>query len=185
MSSKYLPTASYYNGHESDRLMFRPFESEDIERWLPFFLDKPSLRFVGMESGPFKTMADEKRSKAWIELQMTRQENGSFGQLAIIEKETGAFIGVGGLVNRMEEQLPDELEITYSLLPDARGKGYATELSLHFKAWAFEHTDIPSVVSVVHRENQGSIRVAAKNGMVSEKQMDYFEMPVYLFRAYR
>lgn len=185
MTTKYLPTEAYYLGHESDRLYFRAFEPEDIQRWLPFFDDVPSLRFVGMQSGRFKTMPNEERSTFWIERQVSRQQEGIFGQLAIIEKDSGRFIGVGGLVHRNEEQLHDELEVTYSLLPDARGKGYATELSRHFKQWAFDHTTIPAVVSIVHVENEGSIRVATKNGMIAEKQMEYFEMPVHLFRINR
>lgn len=185
MSTKYSPTPAYYENHGSERLVFRPFETEDIERWVPFFDEPAGLSFVGMNSGKFKTMPNAERSKSWIEKQIGRQQEGVFGQLAVIEKVTGAFLGVGGLIFRNELGLKEELEITYSLLPEARGKGYATELSLHFKKWAFEHTSIPSVISIVHVENLASINVTHKNGMLVEKEMDYFEMPVRLYRVRR
>lgn len=184
MKPSYRPTEKYYN-QESERLLFRKIEEDDIEKWLPFFEDTPSLRFLGMSSGFFKDHTNEERCEKWICRQINRMEENTFGQLAVIEKSSGRFIGVGGLITRMEDGVRDELEVTYSLLPEARGKGYASELATHFKNWAFENTAIHSVISIIHVDNIASQKVAANNGMKPERKMNFMEMPVEIHRVKR
>ncbi|GAB5417216.1 MAG: hypothetical protein Crog4KO_20820 [Crocinitomicaceae bacterium] len=177
--------ASYYGGQESERLIYRPFEEADRKLWEPFFDEVAILGFVGMLSGPFKTMSSQERANAWIDRQVERQKTGSIGQLAIIEKDSGNFIGVGGIIARTDEQTGGEWEVTYALLPPYRGKGYATEQSIHFKNWAFENTSRESLISVVQVDNHSSQKVAEKNGMQVEEEMLYFEMNVRINRVYR
>lgn len=184
MKPSYRPTENYYN-QESERLKFREIVEEDIEKWLPFFEDVPSLRFLGMGSGFFKDHTNEERCEKWICRQINRIKEGTFGQLAVIEKSSGKFIGVGGLITRLEDGVLDEIEVTYSLLPEARGKGYATELAVHFKNWAFKNTEVPSVISIIHVDNLPSQKVAANNGMKPERKMKFMEMPVEIHRVYR
>lgn len=184
MYPSYQPTSSYYH-QESERLEFRALELSDIPLWLPFFEDEASLRFLGMNSPAFKDLSNEERATKWIERQIERKNNRVFGQLATIEKATGKLIGVSGLITRMEEDVYDELEVTYSLLPEARGKGFATELAIHFKKRAFEKTRIKSVISIIHVDNMASINVATKNGMHLEKKLDYMSMPVGIYRVAR
>ena len=40
------PVKEYYNQY-SERLVFRPLELEDINRWEAFFNDNPSLEYLG------------------------------------------------------------------------------------------------------------------------------------------
>ena len=176
---------AYYQLHESERLSYRPIEVSDIEHWTPFFDDEATLLHVGMLSGKFKTMTNTERASAWLERQMERQKIGLLGQLAVLEKATGAFIGVGGIILRQEEGVEGEWEIAYSLLPEARGKGYATELALYFRDWAFLNTRITSVISMVHINNIASQRVTEKNGMKIDRELTFFEMPVRLNRVFR
>lgn len=175
---------SYYE-HECSRLQFRTLISADIESWKAFFEDVNSLRFLGMGSPEFKDLSDEERSAKWINRQLERRANGSFGQLAVIEKSSGNLIGLGGLIARSEEGLENEIEVTYSLLPSARGKGYATELAVHFKEWAMGNLPVESVISIIHVDNEPSINVAQKNGMFLDKKMDFMGMPVGIYRALR
>lgn len=184
-----LPTEqehqNYYQGQESERLIYRPFEEDDRKLWERFFDEEAILGFVGMLSGPFKTMSSAERANSWIDKQVDRQKTGSIGQLALIEKSSGKFIGVGGIIARTDEVTSGEWEITYCLLPEFRGKGYATEQSVHFKKWAFENTRKDSMISVVQLDNVASQHVAEKNGMSIEKEMYYFEMDVRLNRVSR
>ncbi len=175
----------YYQGQESERLFFRPFEENDFVLWEPFFHETAVLEFVGMLSGKYKTMNTQEKANSWIGRQIERQKNGSLGQLAIIEKDTGKFIGVGGIIARTDDMIAGEWEITYALLPHARGKGYATEQSVHFKNWAFENTSKESLVSVVQVDNVASQNVGEKNGMSVDREMHYFEMDVRLNRVFR
>jgi len=173
----------YYKGLESDRLIFRPFEESDYVLWEPFFHETSILGFVGMLSGEYKTMTTQEKASSWIGKQLNRRSKGSIGQLAIIEKVSGKFIGVGGIIVRTDEITNGEWEVTYALLPAYRGKGYATEQSRFFKNWAFENTNKESLISIVQVDNTASQNVAEKNGMSIEKEMVYFEMNVRVNRV--
>ena len=175
----------YFREHETERLRFRFFEEADFDRFLPFFEDEKVLSHVGMLSEPFKTMTNPERSATWLGKQTERRKTGLLGQLAVTEKSTGKFLGVGGIILRQEPEAFGEWEIAYSLLPDARGKGYATELAIYFKEWAFENSRIESVVSFVHIDNEASQNVTRKNGMHVEKEMTFFGMPTRLNRVFR
>ncbi|MBL4862493.1 MAG: GNAT family N-acetyltransferase [Crocinitomicaceae bacterium] len=173
-----VPLKDYYN-QDSERLFFRPLTLDDIKTWQPFFIDNPTLRFLGVSE--FEHLSAIEKASNWIGRQVDRQANNAFGQLAVISKESDTFLGVGGIIARDIDGV-DEFEITYSLLPGAWGKGYATELAIHFKNYAFERIDTPTVVSIIHRENLASKNVARKNGMKISAEYSFLDMPVYIFR---
>jgi RimJ/RimL family protein N-acetyltransferase len=172
---------SYYN-QESIRLSYRALRKDDIQSWIPFFNNNPALRFVGMESSMFKHLSCEEKATKWIERQMQRKDEGQYGQVAVIEKATGNFIGVGGIIYRDEHGVIDSYEVTYSLLPAFHGMGYGTELAIHFKKYILKELPNATVISIIHRENEASINVARKNGMVPLRTIDnYMEMPITVF----
>lgn len=170
------PQANYYQ-QESERLLFCELSSEHISFWKIFFPNNPSLRFVGMDQ---LTLSDEEKASSWIQRQIERKSNNSFGQLAIIEKRTNQFIGVGGIIERKLDEKP-AFEISYSLLPSSQGQGFATELAIHFKEFAFTNIDTTEVISIIHKENEASMNVARKNGMRSIKETQFMGMPVFIF----
>ena len=175
----HTPSPEYYN-QETDRLVFRQFEEKDIILWEPFFNDNPSLKYLG--ASMIEEISPNEKSTNWISRQINRQQNKEYGQLAVIDKKTGELIGVGGVIYR-DLEAGDEYEITYSLLPKAWGKGLGTELATHFKNYLKDNTELDSVISIIHVENEASINVAKKNGMVLESEFEFLEMPVALFRT--
>ena len=176
----FIPASNYYS-QQSDRLLFRSFRKEDVQLWEAFFISNPTMRFLGMEN--LKISNEEKATK-WIGKQIEREKNEEYGQLAVLNKKNNQLIGVGGIIARELNGLR-EFEITYSLLPKFWGNGYATELAEHFKKYAFANIDISSVISIIHIENNASIRVALKNGMVENGKTTFMKMPVYIFRIER
>lgn len=173
------PAPEYYC-QSSERLTFRAFEQEDILRWEPFFHDNPSLEYLGAKM--LENLSPVEKSANWIERQMERQMYKSFGQLAVLDKETDEFIGVGGVIFR-DLDAGDEYEITYSLLQEYWGKGLGTELANHFRDYLKNGVGLDSVISIIHVDNEASINVARKNGMVLESQFEFLEMPVSVYRA--
>lgn len=170
----------YYN-QESVRLQYRPLQVEHIENWSCFFVDNPSDRFIGAS---YLGSTPKEKAKAWIEKQIERKAKGQYGQLAIIEKSSGAFIGLGGIIER--EMNPGvDFEVTYSFLPEYWGKGYATELAVHFKNFAFNYIETNSVISMIHKDNLASINVAQKNGMAFASRTTFLNMPILVYRAFR
>ena len=171
------PIKEYYN-QESERLLFRPLTSADIEPWSTFFIDNPTERFIGANKLGLTPLS---KSTAWIEKQMWRKDEKIYGQLAVIEKSSGVFIGLGGIIERDNE----DFEITYSFLPEFWGLGYGTELAVHFKTFAFENINTSSVISMIHKENEASMHVARKNGMEISSETTFLDMPIWVFRVYK
>ena len=173
------PAKEYYNQY-SERLVYRPFELQDINRWEAFFNDNPSLEYLGGKM--LEHLSSLEKSENWIQRQIDRQKGGVFGQLAALDKKTGKLVGVGGVIFR-DLEAGGEYEITYSLLQEHWGKGLGTELANHFRDYLKNVVGLDSVISIIHVENEPSINVAKKNGMVLETEFEFMEMPVAVYRA--
>lgn len=83
----------------------------------------------------------------------------------------------GGLLVRREDRTvvgevgfhapagPDgEVEVGYSVVPSARGRGYATEAVIGLVGWAFETAGVKRVVGRCLKANAASARVLEKAG---------------------
>ena len=170
------PTNNYYE-QASDRLLFRSLTPDDIDAWTPFFNRDDYQRFLGQDI----TVAGSERAKVWIDRQIQRKNEGFYGQLAVIEKASGKFIGLGGIIQR-ELYGKDEIEITYSLLPSSWGNGYARELAKHFMDYAQSNLETESVISMIHPENEASIKVALANGLKLTGKAKFMKIPVEVYR---
>lgn len=171
------PKTNYYE-QASDRLLYRSLTLDDIPRWIPFFDRDDYMRFLGQDI----EKSAEERSTMWIERQIQRKNDGVYGQLAVIEKSTGDFIGVGGIILR-EIDDKEELEITYSLMPSVWGKGYARELAKHFIEYAKATNQVESVISMIHPENEASKRVAFANGLELSGEAEFMGFAVEVYRV--
>ena len=169
-------TNQYYNGQSSLRLNFRKLELKDIGNWIDFLKDESSIKHFSEE---MKT--GDGRSDEWIEKQLLRHKDLTFGLLAVEEKNTARFIGQAGLITQ-EMNGKEELEIGYHLLPEFRKMGYATESAIFFRKYARANTNVSSVISIIHPENESSKRVARKNGMKSVKENKFNGLNVEIFR---
>ena len=170
------PKSTYYE-QASDRLLFRSLTLDDVKLWTPFFDRDDYQRFLGQDI----TQPGNERANVWIERQIQRKDEGFYGQLAAIEKATGKFIGLGGIIER-ELYGKHELEITYSLLPSFWGNGYARELAKHFMDYAEATNEVKSIISMVHPENEASIKVALANGLVLSGKAKFMKIPVEVYR---
>lgn len=158
-------------------MIFRALTLDDVNPWTPFFDRDDYMPFLGQDI----TLPGANRSKVWIERQIQRKNEEVYGQLAIIEKASGKFIGVGGIIQR-EIDGKEELEITYSLLPVFWGNGYARELAKHFMDYALETNEVKSVISMIHPENEASIKVALSNGLTLDGTSEFMGIPVEIYR---
>jgi len=92
-----------------------------------------------------------------------------YGHWAVEEKESGKFIGRLGFLN--PEGWPG-FEIGWTLAREAWGKGYATEGARRALDHAFNDLDKDHVISLIHPENQNSIKVAERLGEKLEGQTE-------------
>ena len=93
-----------------------------------------------------------------------------------------------GIVGAGEHDDLHEPEIFYELIPDARGRGYATEAVKAVTAWAFEKFSIPFIVGTAATDNVKSQRVLERCGyeFIDERTLlVHVEGKKYAFKYYR
>ncbi len=161
---------------ETERLHFRKIERSDFTAWLGFFKDPSSFQhWVTEKKSP------EVECENWYTKQFNRYENELGGMNALVEKASGKLVGHSGLLIQQVDGI-GELEIAYSLLPEGRNKGYATEAARKIMDVSFQNNNAPSLISIISNTNVPSINVATKNSMQAERQTIYHQNHVTIFR---
>jgi RimJ/RimL family protein N-acetyltransferase len=161
---------------ETERLLLRRLSEPDADAFAELFNDPQVLRFIAVKQPYTRDDALERIRddvRAWDEL----------GQriVAIEERATGRF---AGRVLLYDWPQFGETEIGWTLMADARGRGYATEAARALIEWGFANLDVPYLVSMVNRDNEPSRRVAERLGMsvLREEELDGEPHLVYALR---
>jgi RimJ/RimL family protein N-acetyltransferase len=147
-------------GEETERLSFRLLNNEDYNAWLPFFKGENVAKFLLLDP----SLSQKELCDKWFEKSMMRYEKKLGGMNVLIDKVSGEFIGQCGLLIQNIEGV-EYLEVGYSILPTYWNKGYASEAAVKCKNFAFENDFSDSLISIIHKENIGSKKVAIHNGM--------------------
>jgi [ribosomal protein S5]-alanine N-acetyltransferase len=74
-----------------------------------------------------------------------------------------AVIGDIGFMGGPDQE--EVVEVGYSIIPEYRNQGYATEMARGLIAWAFQENGIKVVTAACLDDNTGSIKVLEKAGM--------------------
>lgn len=150
----------------SDRALYHAhFTKPEVERWL-----RPSP-LPPFNSGALDELAEGDRAH-W--------SDHGFGPWILVEKETGAFAGRGGLHWTAVEETA-MVELAWSVEPALHSHGYATEMANAAIAWARE-LRIEELVALVLPANAASRRVAEKVGCEQAGEVDHAGLPHLLFR---
>ena len=165
------------NGQETKRLKFRLLNREDFNTWMELFKEPTVSRFLGLAnlSGP------QEQCEKWFTICENRYKNDLGGMNVLIDKTTNVLVGQCGLLIQDVDDIK-ELEIGYSILPQYRHMGYATEAAQKCRDYAFSQSYTDSLISIIHIDNIKSEKVALKNGMIKTKQTVFKDMPVNIFR---
>ena len=91
-----------------------------------------------------------------------------FGRMARLGKSSGQLIGFCGLKYLYDLQ---QVDIGYRLLPDCRGKGYATESSRAVIAEVVRRHGLSRLIGLVLPANLASARVLGKFGLGLERKV--------------
>ena len=170
----------YAHGKTTDRLLIRKLEESDIDLWKEFFINNSALPYLGIDLE--KTL--EENAREWIEMQFKRYEENRYGHHALVNNESGEFIGMCGLLTQTIED-KEEVEIGYSLLPKYWGLGYATEAAQFFRDFGFEHEKLDHIISIIDKRNLASQMVAVRNGMFIDRQIRYCDLDVFIYQITR
>ena len=159
---------------ETPRLILRKFALEDLQSILKVIGDPEVMRFS--TTGP----ETEDGAKKFLSGCLRRYERDGIGQWAVILKETGALIGESGLsVQYVDDN--KEYEVSYRILRSLWGKGYGTEAAIASRDFGFEVLGLRRLISIIEKENEPSIRVAQKMGMILEKSSIFSNKPVVIY----
>jgi ribosomal-protein-alanine N-acetyltransferase len=164
-------------GQETERLKFRLLNDADFDQWVALFENIEVSRFLGVD----KIETPNERCEFWTKLTFDRYKNDLGGANVLLEKSTNKIIGQCGLIVR-EIEGKQEIEIAYSILPEYRKKGFASEATKKCKDFAFKNNFSQSLISIIHTENINSENVAKSNGMRNDKTIAYNGMFVNIYR---
>jgi RimJ/RimL family protein N-acetyltransferase len=141
---------------ETARLLLRPLVQDDLDAYVELFADPEVTEFLGAGG-------TAGRDDAWrhMALLLGHERLRGWTNNAVVEKATGRVVGRCGLWQ--PEGWPG-LEVGWALARSAWGHGYATEAASAWRDWAFAHLDAGELISVIHRDNRRSIRVAERIG---------------------
>src|ERR1700731_1679685 len=149
----------------TERLLLRPFDASDLDSFAKMNADPEVVAFLG--HGQPVDRNESWKILAWL---IGHWQLRGFGSWAVEERETKGFVGRVGLFH--PEGWPG-IEISYVLARSFWGKGYATEGGRAAMLHAFEELKIPRVISLIHPNNHGSVKVAKKLGETFEREMDF------------
>ena len=145
---------------ETDRLLLRPWRTDDLDALAPLFAEPAVWRF------PFGRGLTREESERFIERQMGRWAADGFCMWAAVAKEERRLIGFVGLA--VPVWLPKVLpavEIGWRLHPDHWGRGLATEGGRACLGHGFDVLGLERIISIFEPDNTASGRVMTKLGM--------------------
>lgn len=161
---------------ETERLIMREFRNDtDFESWAAFY-SSDSTRFYG---GPLDRAATWRAAAAMMGHWVIR----GYGPWAIEEKASGEFCGMVGLWN--PEGWP-EPEITWAMIDQKQGSGFAHEAAKRSRTYAYETLGWDSVYSCISAGNKASIGLAQKLGATLDREVvDQMRGTMLIYRHQR
>jgi ribosomal-protein-alanine N-acetyltransferase len=150
---------------ESPRLIIRAFIPADEAPYVNTHMDPVVNVYLPVRSA-------EQYSEL-LQLSMA-QPDAALNRWAIIERETGNFMG-SCLLREFNAGDDTVIELGYSLATPYWGKGYATEMAKLVVDYAFTIPQTQKVVAVTDQENKGSQMVLLKSGFSYQGLVDRYE----------
>ena len=159
---------------ETGRLILREFLQDDAHALFQLNSDPEVVRYTG--DAPF---ADQDDAGRFVQNYQDYEKNG-YGRWAMIEKETGDFIGWCGLKFHPDTR---ETDIGFRLHKHYWNHGFATEAAKACLDYGFDELGLQSIIGRAMSENVASIRILEKIGLHYEQPFDFHGGPGVIYRA--
>lgn len=155
---------------ETNRLYLREMEQSDFNSLCKFLQDIEVMY-------AYEHAFSNDEVQAWLDNQIRRYKQYGFGLWAIIKKDTNECIGDCGLTYQ-DFNGKEVLEIGYHLQKKFWHQGFATEVAIACKEYAFNKLNANEVFSIIRDNNIPSQKVAIRNGMTicGEFTKHYYNM---------
>lgn len=149
---------------ETERLLLRPMQTDDVDALLPIFSDPRVMASFG------GVLFDRAQMAWWVQRNLDHQRRYGYGLFSVILKDSGLLIGDCGL-ERMDVLGRVETELGYDFRSDYWGLGLATEAASAVRDFAFDTLKLHRIICLIRQGNQGSRRVAERIGMTLSDEM--------------
>lgn len=168
---------------ETERLILRPHSIADFEALCAMNADPVTRKFVG-GGVPIP------REECWHRLMRYAGHWAFFGygMFAIIEKDSGRFVGETGLADfhrGLGEAFDPFPEAGWMLSSTVFGKGYATEAVTAAHRWFEANRPEARTVCIIDPGNTASVKVAEKLGYRPFGETRYKDAPVTMYERLR
>jgi GrpB-like predicted nucleotidyltransferase (UPF0157 family) len=145
-----------------------------LKNYLRMFQDPMFIQCFGVALAP-------ERIKTILTRDMGYWNQYRFAPWVWFDKATHQFVGEGG-INHTTIEGESEIELTYSFMPAAWGKGFAAEIGQYALDYGFNHLNLSHVMCFTLPTNHQSLRVMEKLGFHYVKPFTHADLPHKLYR---
>ena len=149
---------------KTERLTLRKLTTDDAGFLLELLNEPSFIQNIGDRN--VRTIDDACRYA--LNGPIASYEQHGFGLYLVELKESGAAIGICGLVKR--DSLPDA-DIGFAFLPAFWRRGYALESALGVKQYGFNVLGLKRILAIVNPKNAASIGVLEKIGLSYDRMV--------------
>lgn len=147
---------------ETERLLFRSHEPQDLDAFCAMEADPDVRRYVG--GAPRTREAAEQR---FPRNQANQAPSNRLGVWAMVYKPEGRYIGRAGVYQDIDpegKEIAGQGKISFYIAKDYWGRGLATEAGRAFVRFGFEELGLARISTMVQVGNEASVRVLEKLG---------------------
>ena len=159
---------------ETDRVILRHLVPDDLDPLARIQSDPEVMRYF--PSGP-RSREETRRD---LERCMALQVEHGYSLWAAIDKQSGELVGRCGLLPQAL-QGREEVEIAYLLARSRWGLGLGSEVARAIRDLGFGRFGLERLVSIIHRDNLASRRVAEKTGLRPERMIQFMNHRCWLY----
>jgi len=150
---------------DSARLHFRPLTAADAPGMFALDSDPAVHRYLGGVGG--QMVKEPAQSAATIAFIQAQYAGAGIGRWAVLERETGEFMGWAGLklVAGPINGQHDFYDLGYRFRPQYWRQGYGFEAAQAWLAYGFQTLRLPRICAYADAENAGSRRILTNIGL--------------------
>lgn len=150
---------------ETERLLLRPFTTDDASFVLTLLNEPSFLRFIGDKK--VRNLDDARQYL--LNGPIASYNVHGFGLLLVELKDSNTPIGMCGLLKRDELPHPD---IGFAFMPDYWRQGFALEAASAVMSDARERLKLNQILAIVNPDNNASIKLLERLGLRFERLKD-------------
>jgi len=143
---------------ETERLELHGWTVDQLDDLVRLHGDPDTAKYLRDNGEPWTVEQCRTALLHWIDLFESRR----MGKMRLIRKADGVLVGRCGFGVEGPDEIP---EIGFSLYPEYRGMGYATEAATALRDWLFAKTEWDHFLGMADTRNLRSIAALERIGM--------------------